>query len=255
MKIDLRKTRSVHVAAILLIGFILYGQVLDFEFVTTDDRGLIVSNPHVTDWAETSLRDRFLTVEFAYAIPVTVASFALDWELYGGKAWGFHLTNLLLHLACSLLVMLFLFQILRMSNREAETAACWSFVGALVFLLHPVQAEAVAFVTQRKDLLVTFFALLAVCILLRAIRKAQPRWIFISLIAVVLSGLSKPSSVLLGLTLAGVHLSMSRSRFKDFFNGTGETSPISPSSRAVPGCGSGGTRADSGQKIEKNDLA
>jgi len=188
-----RSSRALAYAALLAVGLVVFGQVVRFGFVTADDTIYIASNPHVSAWWQTPLRDRFLTLEFHYAMPVTLASFALDWALWSGRAQGFHLTNLVLHLACAALV-------LRILLREVRLGA--ALAGAFLFLLHPVQAEAVAFVTQRKDLLAAFFALLALDALRahgEVLRRRDVGWIVFCSAA---SALSKPTGAMVGLALA-----------------------------------------------------
>jgi hypothetical protein len=189
------------VLAILVAGLLVFGQVGTFEFVTADDKSFIVENSAVNSWSQAPWRERLLTTKFTYVMPVTQASFALDWRLWNGWAGGFHITNLLLHLACSLLV-LFVARRLFAPAAPAVTVTLAGFVGALFFLLHPLQAEAVSFVTQRKDLLGTFFALLALGRLLGA--RTTLNGVLV-LLAVVLAGLAKPTMLLLGPVLVTLH--------------------------------------------------
>ena len=89
-----------------------------------------------------------------YYRPVTVLTYALDHALFGFEPWGYHLTNVLLHALTSLLVFLLARRVIR-SDRAALAA------GAM-FAVHPVLTEAVASVSGRSDILVTFFALAAI---------------------------------------------------------------------------------------------
>jgi hypothetical protein len=187
---------SVCLGIVVAAGLLVFAQVGGFAFVTSDDTSLIAGNPHVTAWWHSTLRDRMLTPEFGYAIPVTVASFALDWALWSGSPAAFHLVNLGLHLACSVLVFLVL------ARRVRPVAA---LAAALLFTVHPVQAETVAFVTQRKDLLATLLALLALDRLLRALPD-RPRWRDVAEITVLVlaSALSKPAGAFVGMILAAI---------------------------------------------------
>lgn len=179
-------------AVLILAGLLVYGQVVRFGFVTADDTSLIAKNPHVLSWWSSPLRERLLTFEFHYAMPVTLASFALDHAI-GGGPFGFHLTNLLLHLACASLV-------LRILLREVRPWA--ALAGAMLFLLHPVQVEAVAFVTQRKDLLAGLFGLLALDVLSGHRDELHPRDVGALVAFTTLAALSKPTGATLGLSFA-----------------------------------------------------
>jgi hypothetical protein len=204
--------RPWHGAALVaLLGLLVYGRCAGFTLVTGDDWSLVAGNRNVTRWAEAPLRARLLTVEFGYPIPVTVASFALDWALWpaASRAAGLHLTNVLLHIACALCL-------LRLLRRATGMGA--ALAGALLFLLHPAQVEAVAFVTGRKDLLATLLSLLALGGLIDLAGLAglagladrsgaarggpRPAAIARTTALVLLAGLSKPSAVLIGPVLA-----------------------------------------------------
>lgn len=184
-------------AALVVLGVCCYGQVRGFQFVTNDDRLLIAESPLVRAWAQAPLSERLLTPGYGYAIPVTVASFALDTALFGSDhPGGFHLINLLLHLLATLVL-------LRVLLRLTLPAA--ALAGAALFLLHPVQAETVAFVTQRKDLLVVLFALLALDrTLALPPGRPRPQQALLVLLLVLAAGLAKPSGVLLGPLLGGL---------------------------------------------------
>lgn len=198
-----RHSRALAYAVLLAVGLLVFGQVVRFGFVTSDDTVYIASNPHVSAWWQTPLRDRLLTLEFHYAMPVTLASFALDWALWSGHARGFHFTSLVLHLACAALV-------LRVLLREVRLGA--ALAGAFLFLLHPAQAEAVAFVTQRKDLLAAFFALLAVDAMRvrgEALRPRDTAWIVFCTAA---SALSKPTGAMVGFALSLAYFVWRRTR-------------------------------------------
>jgi len=96
-------------------------------------------------WAFTSLGANFWH-------PLTWLSHMLDWQLFGPNAGGHHATGLLLHVACTLLLFMALS---RMTARLWESAAV-----AALFALHPLHVESVAWVSERKDVLSTFFFML-----------------------------------------------------------------------------------------------
>lgn len=95
---------------------------------------------------------------YDYFRPLGFLSFALDWRIWHLNAFGFHLTNILLHATTSLLV----FVLLR-RFADARNAA----LGALLFALHPASHEAVYWIAARFDLLATGFILLALLLLER----------------------------------------------------------------------------------------
>jgi len=126
------------------VAFALYGNALGNGLVFDDD---IVA---ATNYDLGSLKGLKGFFETRYR-PVRHLSFALDHLLWGRNAWGLHLSNVLHHaLACVLAF--------RVVRRLAGERAAWA--ATLLFAVHPVQTEAVAYVSGRRDLLLTIFFLL-----------------------------------------------------------------------------------------------
>ncbi len=163
LKLPPRASGILTVFVLLAVGGCIYGQTLGFPFISFDDPGYVYDNPHVRQgltrdgwhWAWTSF-------ERSNWHPLTWLSLMLDARLYGLNAGGYHLTNLLLHLANTVL----LFGWLR-----TATGARWpSALTAFFFVAHPLHVESVAWVTERKDVLSTLFFFLT---LLAYTRYAQ----------------------------------------------------------------------------------
>lgn len=131
-----------------------------------------------------------------YYRPVVLLSLWLDGRLAGGSAAAFHVTNLVLHVLNSLLVAWLLREVLRSSGA--------ALAGALVFAVHPVQVEAVAFVAARTDLFAAFFVLLAAVTWLGA-RRARPRarqaLVAVSAACLLAGILAKETAIVLPLVL------------------------------------------------------
>ena len=131
----------------------VFGQTARFRFVNWDDDRYVYDNARVTSglsmqgvaWALTHA-----TCNFYH--PLTMISLMLDYQFHKLNAGGYHLTNVLFHAASTVL----LFLILR-----RMTGALWrsAFVAA-VFGIHPLRVESVAWVSERKDVLATFFFML-----------------------------------------------------------------------------------------------
>ncbi|MFI5403991.1 MAG: glycosyltransferase family 39 protein, partial [Planctomycetota bacterium] len=128
----------------LALAFALYANAIGNGFVFDDD--LIVSSRANLR----SLEGVGRIVQDAYR-PVRHVTYAIDYALFGRHAWGFHLSNVLYHALASFLVF-------RLVRRLRSEPAAWA--AALLFAVHPVQTEAVAYVSGRRDLLVTIFFLL-----------------------------------------------------------------------------------------------
>jgi len=118
--------------------------------------------------------------------PLTMLSHALDVSLFGDAAWGHHATSLLLHALNGWLVFLLLGRVV--SPKRA-------LLGALLFALHPMRAESVAWISERKDVLSGTFGLLALLAYLEG--PEQLRWRLATSAAMALGLLAKPSLVTL----------------------------------------------------------
>jgi tetratricopeptide (TPR) repeat protein len=144
---------------VILLGLALsvalvYGRILGHDFLLTwDDRLYVVHNEAVQGFSLDHLRTLFTTFYVGNYAPVQMLSYMLDYRIWGLAAGGFLLTNLLLHLTNGLLF----FQLLYRLYRDRLLAT----VATALFLLHPVQVETVAWVSQRKNLLAMLFFLLA----------------------------------------------------------------------------------------------
>jgi tetratricopeptide (TPR) repeat protein len=131
------------------------------DFVNFDDGDYVTHNAHVRDGITADgLRWAWDTRAASNWHPLTWVSLQLDAHLYGrgrpwsdGLAWGYHLTNVLLHAATVVLLFLVLRRL---------TGAVWrSALVAALFAVHPLRVESVAWVSERKDVLCAFFGVAA----------------------------------------------------------------------------------------------
>ena len=174
----------------------IYGQTLGAGFIAFDDPGYVYDNAHVrAGLSLAGLRWAFSSFQQSNWHPLTWLSLQLDAQLYGLHAGGFHLTNLLLHAANTLL----LFGWLRRT-----TGALWpAALVALFFAAHPLHVESVAWVTERKDVLSTCFFCLTLLAYGRYVEGGprRGRWYALAVGLYGLSLLAKPMLVTLPLLL------------------------------------------------------
>lgn len=134
---------------------IVYGQVGTFNFIGFDDPDYVTENEYVQEGLSfDSFIWAFTTFHSANWHPLTWLSHMLDCQFYGKDPMGHHWTNVQFHIANTLLLFFIFFKM---------TGALWrsAFVAAL-FALHPLHVESVAWVSERKDVLSTFFGLLMI---------------------------------------------------------------------------------------------
>jgi Flp pilus assembly protein TadD len=133
-------------------------------------------------------------------IPVTWLTFGLDHALWGMNAFGYHLTNILLHAANAVLFYRLALRLLGLGLTAAGPGAIrlGAVVAALFFAVHPLRVESVAWITERRDVLSALFYLLAVLAYLEACATdggPRRRWLVASLGAYAL-GLSSKSLIM-----------------------------------------------------------
>jgi len=153
--LKMRRYRAEILAGLLLVALTLaaLGRVCGNDFVNYDDGDYVTDNRHVqAGLTAESIAWAFTTTHAANWHPLTWLSLQLDHQVYGMAPWGYHLTNLLLHLANTLLLFVALRRMTGVVWRSALVAA--------LFAVHPLHVESVAWVSERKDVLSTLFWML-----------------------------------------------------------------------------------------------
>jgi tetratricopeptide (TPR) repeat protein len=142
------------VAGVLAAGAVLaFAQVLGCDFVSYDDGMYVTANPNVQGGLSVRGLRWAWSAREGFWHPLTWMSLQLDAGLFGLNPAAFHLTNLLWHVANVVL----LFAVLRRLTGQTWPSA----LAAALFALHPLHVESVAWISERKGLLSTFFGLLA----------------------------------------------------------------------------------------------
>lgn len=150
--------------ALAALTAVVYAPVRHFDFVQVDDPAYVTENPHVLrGLTPEGIAWAFTTGDAANWHPVTWLSHMLDVQLFGVAAGPHHLTNVLLHMANTLLLFGLLVQL---------TGAVWrSALVAALFAVHPLHVESVAWVAERKDVLSTLFWMLTLWAYLGFVRS------------------------------------------------------------------------------------
>ncbi len=175
-------------AAIATLTFLAYSGSFDGQFVSDDVRA-IRNNPLIRSLEPANIAEIFRSFDASNYMPVKVLSQAIDYRLWGPEPFGFHLTNLLLHILCALLVYRLLLRLKMPSTAALLTALLWA--------LHPLQVESVAFMDERKNVLSTLFFLWAFLKYLDFSESGR-RASYLGLVALfVLALLSKMNTVVL----------------------------------------------------------
>lgn len=182
-------------AGILLFTFIVLSPLLTAEFVDIDDTKLILDKQVV--YADNPGKIFRLSLYTPHYKPVVYFTWMLEYYLSGNAAWMHHLNNLLLHLLNCALVF---FLSMRLGSRFELTKnhlLPFSLGAALLFGIHPMHVESVAWAVERKDVLYTAFFLLSCISYLRYTDSNERKWLILSATGFLLSVFSKSPAVVL----------------------------------------------------------
>src|ERR1700730_13450277 len=185
---------------LIAITWLVFGQTLSHEFVNFDDHAYVYENPVITGgltlpgiiWAFTHSHARNWH-------PLTTISHMLDCQFFGLNAGGHHFTNVFLHTIAVVLLFLVLRQ---MTGGPSRTGSVWSsaFVVGL-FAVHPLHAESVAWISERKDVLSGVFFMLTLGAYVRYARRPSAARYIMMTILFALGLMCKPMLVTLPFVL------------------------------------------------------
>lgn len=174
---------------ISLISFLVYVRTLWYDFSPMDERWLIFSQQerlsHFSNFPDL-FKDSLMGM---YYRPLCIGSFMLDMVLGDGSAFVFHLSNILLHVLCCVLLFRFFIQL----NISKSIA----FFSALIFAVHPMNVHAVAWVPGRNDTLLCLFSLLSCLLLLKYIRNNKIIYLFLHVVVFALALFTKENAIVL----------------------------------------------------------
>ena len=186
------------IALLFVVASVAYLPSINGGFIFDDD--LLLTDNALIQAPDGLLRFWYSTQQPDY-VPLTCSTLWFEWRLWGMNSTGYHVTNLLLHIAACLLIWVLL----------QKLSIPGGFLAALLFAIHPVNVESVAWVEQRKNTLSILFLLLSICWYLKSdvqspspdlsSRRGVSLWYFMSLLAFALAVFSKGSVAILPLLL------------------------------------------------------
>lgn len=195
------------VAFATLVAF--YPSLLN-DFVNWDDDKILYDNPYYRGLGWTQIKWMFSTFLMGHYQPLTWLSFGLDYQLWGMAPFGYHLTSLLLHALNAVLFYwvgrrLLLAAIGTIPDNQLWRLDLSAALAALLFAIHPLRVESVAWATERRDVLSGLFYFATIYCYLRAAETSQSsfhqRWLGAAIIAYALSLLSKATAMTLPVVL------------------------------------------------------
>lgn len=191
-----RRRLWIALACVLVAAatFIAFFPSLGNDFVNWDDQEYVTESTLITGLSTEHLKRIFTEPVKANYHPLTLLTLAIDYRLWGLDPFGYHASNLALHLLNTLLVFVLA---LRLGSSRLPAAV----ITALFFGTHPMHVESVAWVSARKDVLYVLLFLSALIAYTRFVQQEQRRYYWIATGLFVLSALSKPMAVVFPLVL------------------------------------------------------
>ncbi len=166
---------------LFVLSFAIYGGTFYHKFVNFDDPALAYENKDIRSF---NLKQIFTSTVAEDYIPLTAVSYAIDHALFGMDPSFFHLHNVILH---GLNVLLAFLLVLMISQWSLAAAT----ITALLFAIHPLHVESVAWVAERKDVLSTFFSLVSMVFYWKFLEKRNTGLFVLSFLCVVLGLFAK----------------------------------------------------------------
>jgi len=197
--------------SIAITTFVAFSPTLQNGFVNWDDPANLVNNPHFRGLGWEQLAWMFTTYHMTLYRPLTWLTHGFDFLLWGMAPMGYHLTSLIFHIVNAVLVYFLGFRLLGLGLKHAAPSLSSLRIGAgfsaLLFALHPLRVEAVAWASGRENVVAGLFLLLTMICYLRAIGYSAAdssrywKWLMAAWVNFALSLLSKVSGVTFPLVL------------------------------------------------------
>ena len=207
---------------VAVLAFVAFLPALDGAFLNWDDDRNFLWNTGYRGLGLAQLRWMFTATWMGHYIPLTWLSLGLNYALGGMAPWGYHLGNLLIHAANAGLLFFVARHLLviataptltgvpreagpgKSAGAPALAVSLGAAAAALLWAVHPLRVESVAWITERRDVLCGFFYLLAVLAYLQGVTRGRAlagRWLAASLLAFAAALTSKAMAMTLPLTL------------------------------------------------------
>src|SRR5699024_2540146 len=196
---------------ILLISItVIYAPTFSNSFLANwDDQWMVTENPYLNEFNLSAMVSIFTETYGGQYSPLNTLMYLIITEVTDLESWAFHLASLLLHLTNFLLVGLFLEKLLVMINKirlngKMSTYITWG--ATLLFAIHPMQVESVAWISASKVLLYSFFYLLGLLGYLYYYDTGKSKYFWLALLFFLCSLLSKEQAVVFILSLVAVDM-------------------------------------------------
>jgi len=189
-----RRTPYIVYGGIALIALLVYLPALSNGFVNWDDQAYVYENHNIRSF---DLKWLLSAVVVGNWHPLTMLSYMVDYSIWGLNPFGYHLANIVIHAANTFLVGVLGLRLTALASSDKRASLFTGATLALLFGLHPLHVESVAWVSERKDVLSTLFFLLSIISYLNYKKTPKPLSYIGSLLLFALSVMGKPMSITL----------------------------------------------------------
>jgi len=189
-----RKYQTLFLILLAYVTVFAFYPVIMANFINLDDFVMVTENPDITSLSFSNIKHIFSSFQYKLYHPIVTLSYAIEYFFCKTNPYLYHVDNILLHILNTLI----LFFIINKISKNFFV----SYIVAMLFAIHPVHVEAVAWVTARKDTLYSFFFLLSILFYIETYdSKHTKKLLFLSLVCFLLSCLSKPMAITLPFVL------------------------------------------------------
>ena len=197
-------------AIVTIVTCMTFLPVLGNQFVNWDDYENLISNPSYRGLGWSQISWMFTTFYMGHYQPLSWLTLGLDYLIWGMNPVGYHLTSLILHAANAVVFYFVGRRLLAIALTVKENERSWQLsltvaFAALLFAIHPLRVESVAWATERRDVLAGFFFLWAIYCYLRSAQISQISsrrpWLWAAVVVYSLSLLSKATAMTLPVLL------------------------------------------------------
>jgi protein O-mannosyl-transferase len=185
---------------LILVTFVLYFRTISLDYTKLDDSIFIVENARFNsdahNLATAFQRGLFNPTKDAYYRPVFLVDFIIESRFFGIRPAGYHFTNVLFHIISVVLLFLFL--------RKIKIPEVDSFLLALIFAVHPVLSQAVAWIPGRNDMLLMIFFLSCFILVIDYLEKPGSFKFIFQFFFLVLALFTKETAIIIPVIMGGV---------------------------------------------------
>lgn len=196
------RTTWLHAAIMIAAVLIAYSKVFGAGFMSWDDIDYVFNTPDITGFTATNFKNWWSDFYIGNYQPLPMMSYTLDYLIGGEEPFIYHLTSIIWHIACVIL----LYACIKKLQGNAYIAL---FV-ALLFAIHPVQTESVSWIAARNKVMNGFFFLMAIYVYIGYVWEQSNKKLVVICLLALAAYLSKLTAVTLPFTLLAIDIWMRR---------------------------------------------